>query len=258
MNLVDSPDVAAVHGLSFSYGKTRVLEEVSFGVSAGESLCLIGPNGGGKSTLLRLMLGLLEPDEGEVSLFGKPVGQARKRIGYVPQAMRFDPLFPITALDVVMMGHLDRHRFGPYPRECRSASLQALAVVGLEHFAKRPFSELSGGERQRVLIARALACDPALLLLDEPTANIDLSVEKQFIETLTHLKKKMTILMVTHDLDLVSEIGDSVLCVNHRVHRHTLPLSGETIREIYSGARRIEHDRRTRHRQGDHTDCEHD
>ncbi|MEM1442272.1 MAG: ATP-binding cassette domain-containing protein, partial [Verrucomicrobiota bacterium] len=168
------------------------------------------------------------------------------------------PLFPITALDIVLMGRLDRHRIGFYSRECRAASLEALAEVGMEDLAPQPFSALSGGQRQRVLIARALASEPSFLLLDEPTANIDLSVEEQFIETLTKLREKMSILMVTHDLDLISEIGDSVLCVNHRVHRHHLPLSGETIQGVFSGARRVDHDRQARHVQGDHSACDHD
>ncbi|MDF2378084.1 MAG: ABC transporter ATP-binding protein [Verrucomicrobiales bacterium] len=258
LNPVESADIVVSEGLCFGYGRQLVLEDVSFSIPEGESLCMIGPNGGGKSTLLKLMLGLLEPNRGSLSLFGKPADEACKQVGYVPQAVRFDPLFPITAIDIVLMGRLDRHRFGFYSKQCREVSLQALTEVGLEEFANRPFSDLSGGQRQRVLIARALACEPELLLLDEPTANIDLSVEEQFIETLASLKEKMTILMVTHDLDLISEIGDSVLCVNHRVHRHSLPLSGETIREIYSGVRRVEHDRRARHVHGDHSACDHD
>ncbi|MEM6916503.1 MAG: ABC transporter ATP-binding protein [Verrucomicrobiota bacterium] len=258
MNSEDSHELLVVEGLSFGYGRQPVLEDVSFTISRGESLCMIGPNGGGKSTLLKLMLGLLEPNRGKISLFGRPVSESRIQVGYVPQAMRFDPLFPITAQDIVLMGRLDRHRFGFYSRESRAASLEALAEVGMEDLAQRPFSALSGGQRQRVLIARALACEPSFLLLDEPTANIDLSVEEQFIETLTLLREKMSILMVTHDLDLTSEIGDSVLCVNHRVHRHSLPLSGDTIREIYSGSRRVEHDRQARHREGDHSACDHD
>ncbi|MDF1825785.1 MAG: ABC transporter ATP-binding protein [Verrucomicrobiales bacterium] len=257
-NPVEDTTIALSNGLCFGYGRQLVLEDVSFTISKGESLCMIGPNGGGKSTLLKLMLGLLEPNRGTLSLFGKTPEEARCQVGYVPQAVRFDPLFPITAIDIVLMGRLDRHRFGFFSKECREAALVALEEVGLADLSQRPFSDLSGGQRQRVLIARALACEPELLLLDEPTANIDLSVEEQFIETLAQLKGKMTILMVTHDLDLISEIGDSVLCVNHRVHRHSLPLSGETIREIYSGVRRVEHDRRARHQHGDHSACEHD
>ncbi len=244
--------------LCFRYGKQWVLEDVSFKVPEGESLCIIGPNGGGKSTLLKLLLGLLEPGRGSLTLFGEPCEKARSRIGYVPQSMQFDRMFPISALDIVLMGRLDRLRVGRYSKECRAVAMASLDEVGLTDIANRPFSDLSGGQRQRVMIARALACEPDLLLLDEPTANVDLSVEEQFLETLVELRKKMTILVVTHDLDIVSLIGDSVLCVNHRVHRHSLPLSGDTIKEIYSGRRRLEHDRRARHTQGDHSDCQHD
>lgn len=244
--------------LCFRYGKPWVLEEVSFEVTEGESLCVIGPNGGGKSTLLKLLLGLLDPGRGSLRIFGESCEKARSRIGYVPQSMQFDRMFPISALDIVLMGRLDRLRVGRFSKECRSVAMDSLDEVGLADIAHRPFSDLSGGQRQRVMIARALACEPELLLLDEPTANVDLSVEEQFLETLVELRKKMTILVVTHDLDIVSLIGDSVLCVNHRVHRHSLPLSGDTIKEIYSGRRRLEHDRRTRHVQGDHSACQHD
>jgi zinc transport system ATP-binding protein len=235
-----------------------VLEDVSFTVPERESLCVIGPNGGGKSTLMKLLLGLLEPTAGAISILGMSAVKARRDIGYVPQAIRFDPLFPISALDIVLMGRLDRLKLGVFSGKCKRAAEAALDEVGLADIAHRPFSDLSGGQRQRVLIARALACEPKLLLLDEPTANIDLSVEEALLDSLELLREKMTILLVTHDLDLVSRIGDSVLCVNHRIHRHNLPLSGETIREIYSGARRVEHDRRTRHIQGDHSACEHE
>lgn len=245
-------------GLTYSYGRSPVLEDVSFTVNRGESLCVIGPNGGGKSTLAKLILGLLEPDRGHLAIFGRKPRDSRTKIGYVPQAMRFDPLFPIAALDIVLMGRLNHLKVGPFSKCCRGIAQAALAEVGLSGYEKRAFSDLSGGERQRVMVARALACEPEILLLDEPTANIDLTIEAQLIETLVSLRHRMTILMITHDLDLVSAIGDSVLCVNHRVHRHTLPLSGETIREIYSGRRRLEHDRRTRHQQGDHSTCSHD
>lgn len=245
-------------GVSFAYGRLPVLENATFAVHLGESLCVIGPNGGGKSTLAKLLLGLLEPSAGSLSVFGRRPAEARTGIGYVPQAMRFDPQFPISALEIVLMGRLNHLSVGRFSKACREAARAALSEVGLSGYERRPFSDLSGGERQRVMIARALACDPGILLLDEPTANIDLSIEAQLIETLVSLRRRMTILMITHDLDLVSSIGDSVLCVNHRVHRHSLPLSGDTIREIYSGRRRLEHDRRARHQQGDHSDCSHD
>ncbi|NRB74437.1 MAG: ABC transporter ATP-binding protein [Verrucomicrobiales bacterium] len=250
--------VAEARGLSFRYQKSLVLEDVSFRIHEGESLCVIGPNGGGKSTLLKLMLGLLEPSQGSLTILGKSPAKARCDIGYVPQALRFDPLYPVSALDIVLMGRLDRLGVGRYSKACREVALKALEEVALADSSSRPFSDLSGGQRQRVLIARALACEPKLLLLDEPTANIDLSVEAQLLETLTRLREKMTILLVTHDLDLVSAVGNSVLCVNHRIHRHSLPLSGEVVKEIYSGVHRVEHDLRTRHSQGDHSACQHD
>lgn len=244
--------------LSFGYGESLVLEDVNFTIHRGDSLCVIGPNGGGKSTLVRLILGLIEPGRGSLQILGQSPRKAQRAMGYVPQAMRFDAQFPISALDIVLMGRLDRLTVGRFSRECREAARAALDEVGMADLANRPFSDLSGGERQRVMIARALACEPELLLLDEPTANIDLSIEAQLIETLIKLRHKMTILMVTHDLDLVSSIGDSILCVNHRVHRHSLPLSGETIKEIYSSRRRLEHDRRSRHIEGDHSACNHE
>ena len=244
--------------LSFGYGKVQVIDNVSFEVQKDESIGVIGPNGGGKSTLLKLILGLETPEVGKLEVLGQPAGKNRRRIGYVPQAMRFDPLYPISVLEIVLMGRLDRLGFGAYSKQCHQVAEESLDAVHMGDYKKRTFSELSGGERQRVMIARALACEPELLLMDEPTANIDLSAEEQFIEALAGLREKMTLILVTHDLELVTELSDSVLCVNQHVHRHSLPLSGETIREIYSGRRRIEHHRKTRHYQGDHSDCSHD
>jgi zinc transport system ATP-binding protein len=245
--------------VSFRYGVTPVLEDVSFTVEPGASTCVIGPNGGGKTTLIRLALGLLEPKKGKIEIFGKSPEEGCHRIGYVPQAMRFDPLFPVNARDIVLMGRLDQVRFGFYTRECREAADAALAEVGLEREATMPFSNLSGGQRQRVLIARALATGADLLLLDEPTANVDLTVEAKFLESLDHLRERATIVLVTHDIDLISRLGDSVLCVNHRVHRHDVgDLHGELLREIFSGEHRLEHDRKTRHQEGDHSACHHD
>lgn len=252
------PNIIECRNLSFRYARQPVLEDASFTIAAGESLCVIGPNGGGKSTLLKLLLGLLEPREGSLRVLGKTPLEARKQVGYVPQAIRFDPLFPVSVLEIALMGRLDRLRVGRYSRDCKEKAMAALADVDLSDLAARPFADLSGGQRQRVIIARALASEPRVLLLDEPTANIDLSVEAAFIGTLKKLRDKMTIILVTHDLDIVSAIGSSVLCVNRWVHRHSLPLSGETIREIFSGTQRRKHDIKTRHQQGDHSSCNHE
>lgn len=255
------PDPVAIRfdHVSFRYGATSVLEDVSFTVESGASTCVIGPNGGGKTTLLRLALGLLEPKRGKIEIFGQSPDEGSRRIGYVPQAMRFDPLFPVNALDIVLMGRIDRVRFGFYSRDCKDAARAALAEVGLESEAATPFSNLSGGQRQRVLIARALATGADLLMLDEPTANVDLTVEAQFLESLDRLRERATIVLVTHDIDLISRLGDTVLCVNHRVHRHAVgDLHGELLGEIFSGSHRIEHDRKSRHQLGDHSACNHD
>lgn len=255
----DNPRPAIeLSGITHRFGSTLVLDDVNAAIAEGESLCIIGPNGGGKSTLLRIILGLLDPTKGKVRILGKAPRAARCSMGYVPQSIRFDPLFPISAMEIVLMGRLDRLKIGPFSKKCREKAMESLAMVGLADIASKAFADLSGGQRQRVLIARALACEPKILLLDEPTANIDLSVEEQFLGTLKILQKSMTVLLVTHDLDVVSEVGESVLCVNRRVHRHSLPLSPQTIAEIFSGGHRIEHDRRTRHAQGDHSACGHE
>jgi len=251
--------IITFENVSRSFGIGLVLEDVSFEIGAGESTCLIGPNGGGKTTLLRLMLGLIRPNKGTVRVFGSRPSRVRRRMAYVPQHIRFDPLFPVNALDIVLMGRLNHLRFGRYCHDCKSTAYESLADVGLADVAHRPFADLSGGQRQRVLIARALACKPDLLLLDEPTANIDLSVEARLLETLEQLRERMSIIMVSHDLDLISHItNDYVLCVHHHVHRHAVDdLTGDFIREIYSSERRIEHERKTLHGQGDHSHCDH-
>ncbi len=251
-------DIVRFENVSHRYGKTKTLDEVSFTVEKDESLCIIGPNGGGKSTMLKLILGLIEPKSGKIEVLGTTPENARSRIGYVPQSIQFDTLFPVSALDIVLMGRLHLLRFGRFSKKCHAIAEDSLARVGLESISKSPFAELSGGQRQRVLIARALACEPELMLLDEPTANIDLSVEAQFMDTLKSLRDIMTVLLVTHDLDVISEVGDSALCVNRRVHRHSIPLSPATVQEIYSGSLRLEHDRKVRHQTGDHTGCDHD
>ncbi len=247
--------------VSFAYGKEQVLREVSFSVEEQESFCVIGPNGGGKSTLLKLLLGILKPSSGAITIRGNSPMKARKEIAYVAQSMHYDPYFPASVLDVVLMGSLEKSRFHPFPRWSRALrdraheSLQQVDLSGLE---KSAFHQLSGGQRQRVVIARALMAKPSILLLDEPTANVDLAVESQLMETLTSLQKEMAVIMVTHDMGLVPEIGSRALCVNRRVHWHDLPLEPEMIQDIYSGVRRIEHNQTTLHSQGDHSACNHD
>ncbi len=254
-----SEPVIQFEGVSKSFGPTQVLKDVDFTIDELISTAVIGPNGGGKTTLLRLMLGLIEPDRGSIRIFGQSPRDASKRVGYVPQAIRFDPLFPISVREIVLMGRLDRLPFGFFKAECKNAAIAALAKVGLEDTIEKPFADLSGGQRQRVLIARALACDPDLLLLDEPTANIDLTVEAQLLETLEELEKQLTIVMVSHDLGLVDRITKTALCVRKTVHRHDVDeLDGDLVAEIFSGEKRKLHEQKTLHSQGDHSHCKHD
>jgi zinc transport system ATP-binding protein len=243
------PDpVINFENVSFSYGSVSVLEKVTFSIDERELVCIVGPNGGGKTTLVKLILGLLEPSVGAIRVFGQSANAARKRIGYMPQHLLYDPLFPVTVRDIVLMGRLKsggiRGLFGWPNDEDRDAALEALQRVGMEDFARRPFSSLSGGQRQRALIARALASRPDLLLLDEPTSNVDTLVEAKLLDLLQELNDRMTILMVTHDLGFVSEMVEKVVCVNRRVAVHaTKDISGEMIHDIYGGhVRMVHHD----------------
>ncbi len=232
--------VIEVRNVSFSYQATPVLEEVNLTIYDRESVCIVGPNGGGKTTLLRLLLCQLQPTQGEILVFGLPPEQARLRIGFMPQRSQYDPLFPVTALDVVLMGRLGqpgpRGWLGWYGAGDRRAAREALQQVHMADSAARPFAALSGGQRQRVLIARALCCQPAILLLDEPTANVDSLVEARLFDELRELGRRMTIVLVSHDLGFVTSLVERVICVNRQVVAHpTSQLTAELIREMYGG-----------------------
>ena len=223
-----------IGNLSFAYPGTPVLENVQLAIKRGDFVCMIGPNGGGKTTLLRLVLGLLVPTRGTVQVFGQTPLAARRRIGYMPQHVQLDPQFPVRALDVVLMGCLRPGHIGPFTRADKSRAATALREVGLADFAKRPFSALSGGQRQRVLIARALACEPELLLLDEPTANLDPLVQDEMNELLRRLNERLTIVIVSHDVGFVVRHVKTVVCVNRDVVVHAADaVTGDSIRSLY-------------------------
>ena len=240
--------VISLRDVTFSYGGAPALEDVNLSVDEREAVCIVGPNGGGKTTLVKLILGLLTPQRGEVRVFGQPPQRARLRAGYMPQHVQHDPQFPVTVMDIVLMGRLGQGGLpacwagtaGPTAAPPRDA----LAQVGMDDFRRRPFASLSGGQRQRVLIARALCCKPDLLLLDEPTSNVDSLVEARLLDLLRELNRRMTILMVSHDLGFVSGLVESVICVNRRVVVHpTSEMTGEAIRDIYGGeVRMVRHD----------------
>jgi zinc transport system ATP-binding protein len=238
--------VIEVENLSFRFdGGPAVLEGVNLDIVAGDFASVIGPNGGGKTTLVKLIIGLLTPTTGEVRVFGQSPVKARPRIGYMPQHAMMDPRFPARALDVVLMGRLGLGRhFGNYSRVDRDAAIAALATVGLGDLGTRPFSDLSGGQRQRVLLARALVTDPELLLLDEPAAGLDQKVEQDFFDLLQELNRRLTIILVTHDLGFVAGFVRTVICVHRHVDIHpTTELDGRAISEIYGGdVRMVQHD----------------
>jgi zinc transport system ATP-binding protein len=237
-------EVISFDTVNFSYDGARVIEDASFAVEEGDFLSVIGPNGAGKTTLARLILGLLEPDSGRIRVFGRSPQASRKEVGYVPQYAQFDPAFPVTVMDVALMGRLGP-RIGPYRGEDRRAARTALAEVGLEGLGDRSFAALSGGQRQRVLIARALAGSPRLLILDEPTANVDAAVEERLSTLLRKLNERMTILLITHDLGFVADSIRHVLCVNRRVKVHpTEKVTPEMITGLYGGnVRMVRHDK---------------
>ena len=246
-----STPVISISGLDFRFDNgPRVLEDVNLEVSEGDFASVIGPNGGGKTTLVKLIVGLLAPTTGAIRIFGLPPAKARPRIGYMPQHAMMDPRFPVRALDVVLMGRLrPRPSIGGYSQADRVAAECSLAKVGLEDQGARPFSDLSGGQRQRVLLARALVTEPDLLLLDEPAANLDQKVERDFFDLLEELNRRLTIVLVSHDLGFVAGFVRTVICVHRRVDVHpTSELDGRRVSEIYGGdVRMVLHDHRLEH-----------
>jgi zinc transport system ATP-binding protein len=245
--VMDNVPAIEIERVSFSYDGLPVLDDVSFTVPRQDFTSLVGPNGGGKTTLIKLMLGLLQPQQGVVRIFGERPERVRHRIGYVPQYFNFDALFPIRVQDVVLMGELHESRWlGPYRRREREAASDALREVDLVALRDRPFFALSGGQRQRVLVARALVSRPELLLLDEPTANLDVRSENEVYDLIRALSRRLTVVLATHDIGFVSAAVKSVVCVKNTVVVHpTSELTGELIREIFGGDMRlVRHDHR--------------
>jgi len=225
-----------LRAVSFGYLSSPVLSQVDLVIQPGQFVGLVGPNGGGKTTLARLILGLLTPWNGSVRVFGRPPRQVAERLAYTPQRLEFDPLFPLTVLELVLMGRLPQPRLGPHRLTDREQARQALDQVGLGHRAEESFASLSGGQQQRVLIARALAGNPDLLVLDEPTANVDDHSEGQLREILAGLRGRLTVLMISHDLDTVSRMADCVACVDRTVHVHeAAAVSAGHLRDLLSG-----------------------
>ena len=246
MIAADRPPAISIRDLDFAFGSHKVLADVSFDIEQGEFVSLIGPNGGGKTTLLKLTLGLLSPRRGRVQVFGRSATAARHRIGYMPQHVHLDPAFPVSVMDVVMMGRLGkRPPWGPFLAADRQAAQQALAATEAQAISDRSFAALSGGQRQRVLIPRALASEPDLLLLDEPTASLDPGVQDDLYELLHRLNERMTVVLVSHDVSVVSRHVHKVVCVNVQVVQHPATAITGELQKLFpghAGMRLVRHD----------------
>lgn len=211
----------ALNDVWVRYDETVALREINLTLQDRIFLGVIGPNGGGKTTFLKILLGLVEPWKGKVQIFGKSPKNARPMIGYVPQHSLFDAQFPIRVWEAVLMGRLAKvGLFRSYTDEDRRAVSDALKQVEMSQFRDRHLGELSGGQRQRVLIARALVSNPKLLLLDEPAASVDKPMQASVYELLSELKKKMAIIMVSHDIGVISSYVDRIACLSGKLYYH--------------------------------------
>lgn len=229
--------IVSISDLWVYRGEHAVLEDITLELEAADFLGLIGPNGGGKSTLLKVMLGLIKPERGEVKIFGLSPQEARGRVGYMPQKTLFDPSFPVKAFDVVLMGRYNRAGLlRRYSQADRTAAKLALEAVGMAGFSEREIGSLSGGEQQRVFVARSLVSEPKLLLLDEPTAGVDAAQEKEFYDLLCRLNRKMgiAIVLVSHDITAISKYVNKIACLNQRLYYHgSKELTNEDIEKAY-------------------------
>ena len=241
--------VIDIGALNFSYGSVPTLSGIDLQLDEGEFLGIVGPNAGGKSTLLKLILGLLQPQSGRVRVLDRSPRAASRLLGYVPQHPSFPRDFPITVEQVVQLGRMGMNRNGAlldalWPGRMsstdREASHDALAEVEAGSIAKRQIGSLSGGQLQRVLLARALVGEPRILILDEPTANIDQRLEGEIFDLLKALNARMTILVVSHDIAFISRYVSRVACVNQTLVCHrTDAIDGSMIQDLYGEPMRV-------------------
>ncbi|MDD4101575.1 MAG: metal ABC transporter ATP-binding protein [Kiritimatiellae bacterium] len=227
-----------VRDVCFAYGDQEVLHNVSFSIARQELVAIVGPNGGGKTTLLKLLLGELKPRFGHIGVLGEDPADARSSVGYVPQAIPFDPSFPVSVREVVLMGRVAKARLGLFGKTDHEAAEAALAKVGMSGFAGRAFAQISGGERQRVMIAQALAGGSEMLFFDEPVANVDPEHASQLYNLFKELTfEGITVLMVSHNLGVVTVHATQILCVNRTAGMHAIgELASQTFTEAFGGS----------------------
>lgn len=228
--------VLEIKNLNVNYGRTSVLKDVCLDVFEGELLGIIGPNGGGKTTLLKSVLNIIPAVSGEINIFGGPVAKSSHLIGYVPQHAELDRKFPITVFETVLTGCVGKgvHPFSRYTGDQKKEAFRALERVGISDIKDNCIDELSGGQFQRMLIARAIVSSPKMLFLDEPTASVDPASKESIYNLLAELKKDMTVVMVTHDLLAVSSLVDKLACLNRTLVYHGEPeLTPHIVDELY-------------------------
>jgi zinc transport system ATP-binding protein len=235
--------VIDIDNVSFNYGAVPVLENISLKIYEDEFIGIIGPNASGKSTLLKLILGLIEPDKGIIKKYNLDCQHTRNHIGYVPQHINFPRDFPVTVEEVVMMGHVTpTSKFIKFNKVEIASAKHAMQALEIEDIAKRQIGALSGGQLQRVLIARALVCQPNILILDEPTSNVDMRVEEDIFALLKNYSEHMTIIVVSHDIAFISGYVDRVACLNRTLVCHdTESISGKMIEELYDAPVKMIH-----------------
>ena len=231
-----SDKIMEIENLYFSYGKNPVLENVNLSLSKGDFLGIIGPNGGGKTTLIRIILGFLKPLKGRILVMGEEASlETAMRIGYVPQDVRHEEHFPITVREIVRTGRIaGKGIFAGYNKRDEEVAEDWLKRLELYEYADSCLCDLSGGQKQRVLIARALAGEPEILILDEPTSSVDAAIEKKFYDLLDELSKKIPVIMISHDVGVVSTHVNKIACLNRKLFYHdTNQLTDEMLRNVY-------------------------
>lgn len=242
MQITDVKKCIEVNNVSFSYNGQPVLDNISFSVNNGEYLGIIGPNGGGKTTLIKIILGLLKPTTGTVKIFGTDIKEFQEKslIGYVPQRIsQVASQFPATVKEVIETGRTARiGLFKRYTKDDGLAIEKAIEVAGVARLKHRLIEDLSGGERQRVFIARALSAEPKILILDEPSAGVDLASQEQFYTFIQKLNQELglTILFISHDIDVVAHEVKCLLCLNKNLVCHGNPrefLKEEQMEKLY-------------------------
>jgi len=219
----NSMTVIDVEHVTFTYDKQIVLEDVSLKVEAKDFLAIIGPNGGGKSTLLKLILGINPLQKGSIEVLGKAPSKSLTHIGYVPQNTNVNTDFPIKVIEVVLIGHTEgKHPLFGYGKDEIACAMGALTQVGMEEYAQSKIGALSGGQRQRVMIARSLCAHPKILILDEPTSSIDVTGQREIYELLKVLNKSITVIVVSHDISVILEYANKAAHINKQLSYHDI------------------------------------